>query len=70
MSLRGQPSPSNVTTTINGWRVVGFASRFALPQTFIDFCYGYPIYSIKKTSLDSVKSFVKEGRIKYRKCRC
>ena len=63
MSLRGKLSPSNVTIKKTGSKVVGFASRLDLPQTFIDFCGGFPIFRVEKTSLnfDKVKSMVKRG---------
>ena len=63
MSLRGKFSPSNVTIKKTGSKVVGFASRLDLPQTFIDFCGGFPIFRVEKTSLnfDKVKSMVKRG---------
>nr|XP_058949740.1 uncharacterized protein LOC131777456 [Pocillopora verrucosa] len=63
MSLRGQFSSSNMTIKKTGWKVVGYASRLDLPQTFIDFCGGFPIFRVEKTSLnfDKVKSMVKRG---------
>ena len=63
MSLRGKFSSSNVTVKKTGWKVVGYASRLDLPQTFIDFCGGFPIFRVEKTSLnfDNVKSMVRRG---------
>lgn len=63
MSLRGQFPPSNVTIKKTGWKVVGYASRLDLPQTFIDFCGGFPIFRVEKTPLnfDNVKSMVRRG---------
>lgn len=63
MSLQEQFSPSNMTIRKTGWKVVGYASRMDLPQTFIDFCGGFPIFRVEKTSLnfDKVKSIVKRG---------
>lgn len=62
-SLRGH----HVTTKRSEWRVVGHTNRLALPQTFLDFCGSFPIYSIEQTSSDSMMSSLtsslKEGTI-------
>lgn len=63
MSIGEQSSPSNMTIKRTGWKVVGLASRFDLPQKFIDFCGGFPLFRVEKSSLDfdTVKSLVRRG---------
>ena len=55
-----------MTVKRRDWSVVGYTNRLALPQAFLDFCGSFPIYNIKQTSSDSMKSSLKaslkEGR--------
>ncbi|KAJ7381833.1 hypothetical protein OS493_038765 [Desmophyllum pertusum] len=61
-SLRNKASKTNQETKISEWKVIGLADRLALPQTFLDFCGGFPIYNIEKTSVDLIRSSLQEGR--------
>lgn len=48
-----QPSlPRQLTTKERAWRVEGFANRSSLPQTFLDFCGSFPIYTIVQIPMD------------------
>ncbi|KAJ7323434.1 hypothetical protein OS493_031633 [Desmophyllum pertusum] len=55
LQSRSLPS-TDVITKRNEWKVIGLADRLALPQTFLDFCGGFPIYNIEKTSVDLIRS--------------
>ena len=45
---------SAITIKKTATKVLGFASRRALPQKILDFCGNFPVYNVEELSLESV----------------
>lgn len=61
--------PRQVTTKERAWRVEGFANRSSLPQTFLDFCGSFPIYTIVQIPMDFTMSSLRRGHGREKRCK-